>query len=253
MKYRFAVSLMLMAVLLCGSVVLAQDKVAVITPASEAAEGLDLHAVGELFKAAESLEAFEKALNDSEIGVNNLDLDDNGEVDFIRVVEEVSGDTHVIILQVPLGKDEFQDVATIEVERVGDDKYNFQLHGNEVIYGADYYVVPSDVTIHRWPVIVSIYRPAYRPYRSAFHFGYYPRWWRPYRPVTVSVYRARTVRYTGRASFTVARTTGVRTTTRVNYSSRNSTLVRKKTTVNRSGRKTTVTKTTRTTRTRRRP
>ena len=39
-------------------------------------------AVAELFKDSKDLEAFEKALNDSEVGINNLDLDEDGEVDF---------------------------------------------------------------------------------------------------------------------------------------------------------------------------
>jgi hypothetical protein len=88
---------------------------------------LDLQAVAELFKDAKDLEEFEKSLNDLEIGVNNLDLDDNGEVDFIRVMEEASDDVHVIVLQVPLGKNEFQDVATIEVEKNGEEDYDMQI------------------------------------------------------------------------------------------------------------------------------
>src|SRR5215210_5623061 len=144
MKKRFVASA-LAPIMLISCLVFAQEKITVVAPTSEAAEGLDLNAVAELFKDSKDLEAFEKALNDPEVGINNLDLDENGEVDFIRVVEEIADDTHVIILQVPLGKDEFQDVATIEVEREGNDKYNMQIHGDEVIYGVDYYVAPSDV------------------------------------------------------------------------------------------------------------
>ena len=44
------------------------------------------------------------------------------EVDFIRVVEEVSGETHLVVLQVPMGEDDYQDVATIEIEK--DDEGN---------------------------------------------------------------------------------------------------------------------------------
>jgi len=218
--------------LLVSCAVLGQEKVSVAASNSEAAEGLDLGAVAELFKDSKNLEEFEKALNDPDTGINNLDLDDNGEVDFIRVVEEVGGDTHLIILQVPLAKDEFQDVATIEIEKTAADKYNMQVSGNEVIYGVNYYVAPAPayVRIHTWPVISWIYRPVYRPYRSVFYFGSYPRWWRPYRPVTVGVYRTRTVRLTGRASFTVTRSRTVNVA-RVNYTPRSSPLVRKKTTV----------------------
>ena len=206
----------------------AQEDVTIISPTSEAAEGLDLEAVGELFKESENLEAFEKALNDPDTGINNLDLDENGEVDFIRVVEEIAEDTHIIILQVPLGEDEFQDVATIEIEKSDEDEYNMQVHGNEDLYGPDYYLAPTGVRIHTWPIITWIYRPVYRPYRSRYYWGFYPRWWRPYRPVTVRVYRTRTVRFRTRAGFVVTRTPRVRTVHKVKYRPRSSTLVVKK-------------------------
>ncbi|MFQ5866118.1 MAG: hypothetical protein ACE5IW_12915 [bacterium] len=231
MKQRLVTSATLLLLLASYCLVSAQEEVTVVAPTSEAAEGLDLKAVSELFKDSENLEEFEKALNDPDVGINNLDLDENGQVDFIRVVEEVAGDTHVIILQVPLAENEFQDVATIEVEKTGDDGYNMQVHGNEVIYGVDYYVVPTYVHIHTWPIIPWIYRPVYRPYRSVFYFGFYPRWWRPYRPVTLNVYRTRTVKLTRRPTFSVTKTSRVKTVTKVHYKPHSSTLVKKKTKV----------------------
>ncbi|MFQ5676456.1 MAG: hypothetical protein ACE5G1_11205, partial [bacterium] len=157
--------------------------------------------------------------------------DDNGEVDFIRVVEEGVDDTHFIILQVPLAENEFQDIATIEVERTSDEDYNMQLHGNVIIYGDDYYIAPASVYIHSWPIITWLYGPVYRPYRSVFRIGFYPRWWRPYRPVSLHVYRTRTVTITGRTTFAVRKTSRVRSVARINYKPRSSTLVKKKTRV----------------------
>jgi hypothetical protein len=224
--------------------VFAQEKVAAIAASSEAAEGLDLLAIGELLKESESLQAFEKALNNPDVGVNNLDLDENGEVDFIRVVEEVADNTHLIILQVALGKNEFQDVATIEVEKSGEKQYNLQIRGDEEIYGENYYVAPADGSIYRWPIIGAVYRPAYHPYRSVFSFGPYPGWYHPYRPVSVAVYRTRTVRLTGRTTFAVTRTSRVKSVNKVHYSRRSSTVVtrRSRTTVRTPGGKTTVTR-----------
>lgn len=235
----------ILAVLFCASTlvsssVLSQD-VTVVAPSSEATDGLDLQAVAELFKDAKDLEEFEKSLNDPEVGVNNLDLDDNGEVDFIRVMEEASEDAHVIVLQVPLGENEFQDVATIEVEKNGEEDYNMQIRGNEVIYGVDYYIAPVQVHIHAWPIMPWIFRPVYHPYRSVFYFGFYPRWWHPWHPLAVHVYRTRTVRFTTRATFTVAHTTRVARVTRVKYTPTSSTLVKRRTRVTPGGERTTVT------------
>ncbi len=231
MKPQWLTCAILLFLLAGYGLVSAQEEVTIVAPASEAAEGLDLKAVSELFKDSENLEAFEKALNDPEVGINNLDLDENGEVDFIRVVEEVVDDTHVIMLQVPLAENEFQDVATIEIEKSDDDNYNMQVHGNEVIYGVDYYVAPVNVHVHMWPIIPWIYRPVYRPYRSTFYFGVYPHWWRSYHPVRVNVYRSRTVHVTRRSTFTVTRSTRVKSVTKVNYKPRSSTRVVKKTKV----------------------
>ncbi|MFZ5516840.1 MAG: hypothetical protein ACOY90_09395 [Candidatus Zhuqueibacterota bacterium] len=215
------------------SIGLAQENITVIAPSSEIAEGLDLSAVGELFREAENLESFEKSLNDPEIGVNNLDLNGDGYVDYIRVVEDVVDETHVIILQVPLGEDDFQDVATIEVERTSEDNYNMQIRGNEVVYGPDYYIAPAQVHVHTWPIIVWIYRPVYRPYRSIFYFGYYPHWWRTYHPVPHTVYYTRTTHYRTRTTYVVTRTNRVETVHKVKYVPRSSTLVKKPERTNR--------------------
>ncbi len=213
----------------------AQDNVTIVAPTSEAAEGLDLHAVAEIFKDSPNLEEFEKTLNDPDEGINNLDLDKNGEVDFIRVVEEVSGETHIIILQALLGETEIQDVATIEVEKSGDD-YNMQVSGDVLIYGPNYYIVPRPVRLHTWVMVGWLYRPAYRPYRSVYRYGYYPKWRRPFRPVSHTVYRTRSVKYVNRKSFSVTKTRKVKVT-KVNHKRRSSTVVRTKTVKTRVGKK----------------
>lgn len=220
----------------------AKDNVTIVAPTSEAAEGLDLQALSELFTETKNLEDFERALNHPDEGINNLDLDGNGEVDYIRIVEEVDADTHMIILQAAIGKDEFQDVATIEVEKSGDD-YKMQVHGNAIIYGENYYYHPTHVHIRTWPIIGWIFRPVYHPYHSRFHFGLYPRWWRPFRPLHRTVYHNRIIRYTNRNTFVVKRVSHVRTINRVKYKPRTSKRVTKRVTVRHNGRTTTVKKT----------
>jgi hypothetical protein len=227
MKTRKLISGISLILLFSFSQVAAQEDFTIVAPTSEVAEWLDLNAVAELFKDAETIEDFENDLNDPDIGINNLDLNEDGYVDYIRVVEQVSEYTHLIILQVLLGDDEFQDIATIEIEKSGEDECNLQVHGNEVFYGQDYYVTPTYVHVYRWPIITWIYRPVYRPYRSVYYYGYYPRWWKPYRPVTRHVYHTRTVRYTRRATFEATRVSRVKSVHRVNYKPRSSTLVKK--------------------------
>ncbi len=45
------------------------------------------------------MEDFENKLNDKANEVNNLDLNSDDQVDYIGIVEEVEGDTHVLILR----------------------------------------------------------------------------------------------------------------------------------------------------------
>jgi hypothetical protein len=220
--------------------------VTTIAPATEAAEGLDLQAVSELFKESKNLEQFERSLNDPDTGVNNLDLDDDGNVDFIRVVEESSGDTRVIVLQATLGENEFQDVATIEVEKTGDDTYNLQTRGAVIVYGPNYYLAPA-VRVHRWPLVVWLYAPGHHHYRPGWRWGHYPKWWKPRRVVTVKVYHTRTVKYTKHKTFHVTHTPRVKSVTKVKYKPRASTRVKAtKVTVRKGPKGTTVKKTTKT-------
>lgn len=213
--------------LFLSGIVLAQEEVTDVTPLTEAADGLDLQAVCELFKESEDLEKFEHSLNDPDTGINNLDLDENGDVDYIRVIEEVAEDTHLIVLQVPIAENEFQDVAAIEIEKTEDDAVNLQVHGNEVIYGPDYYVYPAAARVNTWPIILRIYRPTYRPYRSPYRFGYYPPWWRLRPQARVNVYRTRIAPLRGRSAYRVARVTRIRTIHRVRYRPRVSPRVRR--------------------------
>ena len=52
-----------------------------------AAEGLNLLALSELVKETKSPEELERKLNDPSVGVNNLDLDKDGKVDYLNVAE----------------------------------------------------------------------------------------------------------------------------------------------------------------------
>lgn len=231
MKSLMSKLVMTLATLTLGLVsVLAQDGATVVTANSEAAAGLDLYAVAELFKNSETLEKFEQSLNDPQTGINNLDLDQNGEVDFLRVTEKVADDTHLIILQAPINESEFQDVAIIAVERESGEKYNLHIQGDTVLYGANYYVVPANNDFSLWNVVRWIFRPNYYAYVSPYGYRVLPRWWGVRRPVALSVYRARTVVFVGRRNFVASRTVTVRTVNKINYHPRTSTIVTRRTT-----------------------
>ncbi|MBF7090402.1 hypothetical protein IUY40_02435 [Flavobacterium sp. ALJ2] len=182
-------------------------------------DNLNLFAVLDVFQKSKTLEDFERALNDPDSKVNNLDLNNDGEIDYIEVEGHKEGSTHVIVLQVAVNSKETQDVAVIEVTRDKKNKVHVQAIGDEELYGKNYIVEPSDAvsgtpnpgykgeatvivnnnttnnyntttspsyvstSVSAWPVVVFLFSPVYVVYRSPWHWGYYPSYWRPWRPV----------------------------------------------------------------------
>jgi len=211
---------------------LSQD-VTAVSYGEEVAASLDLSAVVQVLKEVKDPEALEQALNDPDLGLNNLDLNEDGFVDYIRVVTEHDVDTHVIILQVPLDEHEVQDIATIEVEKSSKGEVQFQVHGHHMIYGPDYYLRPVGVAFASFAFVNWLFSPNYRPWRSTYYIGAYPRWYRTWRIVPRSVYAPRVKRYTTVRVGTYRKSVVVRAP-RV-YTHRSTTVVRKpgKTTVTR--------------------
>ena len=164
----------------------AQDVTTVEAADEYLAENLDLEAVASIFADSEDLDAFEYALNDPEMQISNLDLNEDDQVDYLRVMESVEDDTHVVGIQAVLDEDIYQDVATIEVEKDQAGNPSVQVVGDVYLYGPNYIVEP--VYVYR-PVIFSIFwRPYYRPYRSVYYWGYYPRHWNYWKPFHVIHY-----------------------------------------------------------------
>lgn len=183
-------------------------------------DNLNLYAVLDVFQKSKTLEDFEKAINDEEGKINNLDLNSDNTIDYIQVVSEKKGDSHLIILQVSVDKSEKQDVAVIEVGKDKNGQVVVQIIGDEELYGKDYIVEPTEVakvsgtpnpgykgegtviinnnttnnyntnntnnndsTVSAWPVVVYLFSPLFVPWHSPWYWGFYPPYWRPWRPV----------------------------------------------------------------------
>ncbi|MCH2223682.1 MAG: hypothetical protein MK066_02855 [Crocinitomicaceae bacterium] len=165
-------------------------------------DNLDLNGVLELFHESESIEDFEKKLNTESNGVNNLDLNEDGEVDYIKVVDHADSTSHALALQVPVSESESQDVAAIEIEQTDSETTKLQVIGDAELYGEEYMIEPQNetnktivVNVNTWRPIRYIYGPRYVPYRSPYRWGVFPRWYRPWRRVGWAVYRPRVRRY----------------------------------------------------------
>jgi hypothetical protein len=156
-----------------------------------------------LFKKSESLEDFEKKLNNESNNVNNLDLNEDGKIDYIRVVDNVEKDAHAIVLQVPVSEKENQDVAVITLEKTGNEQATLQIIGDEDVYGEEKIVEPFEeekqkggkngpspdlgsayvvVNVWFWAPVRYVYHPSYVVYRSPWGWAVYPTYWRPWTP-----------------------------------------------------------------------
>ncbi|HOF21010.1 MAG TPA: hypothetical protein PLO24_07130, partial [Bacteroidales bacterium] len=105
-------------------------------------DNLNLYAVMKLFQESETLEGFERSLNDENSRINNLDLNGDNLIDYITVHDYVDGDVHTIVLRVALSRNEFQDVAVFTVQKFRDGSVNIQLVGDEALYGKNYIIEP---------------------------------------------------------------------------------------------------------------
>ncbi len=177
-------------------------------------DNLNLYAVMKLFQESETLEGFERSLNDQNSNINNLDLNGDNFVDYIRVIDYVDGDVHTIVLQVAIDPKENQDVAAFTVQKFNNGQVQIQLIGDEDLYGRNYIIEPifddaiagqtpnpgysgnngmvngrnvtivrtTPVVIASWPVIRFIYLPSYSGWRSSWYWGYYPSYWHAWQP-----------------------------------------------------------------------
>lgn len=98
-----------------------------------------------IFKKVKSIEEFERLVNDETSNVNNLDLNNDGKIDYVVVEDIKENNTHAIVLSVYLDEKEKQDIAVIGIEKKGENEAILQIIGNEELYAANTIVEPFDV------------------------------------------------------------------------------------------------------------
>jgi uncharacterized membrane protein YgcG len=176
-------------------------------------DNLDLYAVLELFQKSKTIEEFEKSLNTEKTGINNLDLNLDKKVDFIKVETKQNDKDFTFILQVDVTDKEKQDVAVILVSKDKNDKVTMQIVGDIDLYGKDYIIEPKPaapaatanpgytgtetvivttpaptttvVVVESAPIVQYVYSPVYVPYYPP---AYPPPYFTAFAVVAISVY-----------------------------------------------------------------
>ncbi|MCR9063196.1 MAG: hypothetical protein NXI00_04480 [Cytophagales bacterium] len=178
-------SLLLILIVFLTSCV-TQQPVNVVPVDYDISDNLDLEAVASIFGQSANLEDFERRLNNPEARISNLDLNEDGYVDYLRIVEIVERGSHIITIQAALGNDIFQDVATIDVERDNYNKTYIQFIGHPYFYGPQYIIEP--VYYHTPIIINNFWGPSYIAYHSPYYWNYYPSYYTRWRPLPVTRY-----------------------------------------------------------------
>ena len=148
---------------------------------------LDLHAVAAAFAESRSVQEFERLLNSPRYMINNLDLNRDGWIDYLRVLETRQGYYHALLIQACLAPSVFQDVATLVAEHRANTLY-VEVIGDPYLYGYNYIVRPTFV---KRPPMWDVYgHPTYNPWVSPYYYGYYPSYFNNSKPIYLSHYQA---------------------------------------------------------------
>ncbi|NDP19530.1 MAG: hypothetical protein GZ091_00400 [Paludibacter sp.] len=180
------VASLLVVILLTTTQCMAQKRITVEAQSNDISYNLDLKAVASIFGESRDLEEFEMRLNDYDSQISNLDLNNDGEVDYLRVIESSESNVHVVVIQAVLDRNVFQDVATIVVEKNRYNRTYVQIIGDPYLYGNNYVIEPS---FYRTPSIFSyLWSSRYHYWNSPYYWGYYPSYYRYRNPYEVNLY-----------------------------------------------------------------
>ncbi|QLH32048.1 MAG: hypothetical protein HWD62_06050 [Cyclobacteriaceae bacterium] len=106
-------------------------------------DNFSLEGALELFKKSASPEEFERLLNSPESEVNNLDLNGDGNIDYIRVIDRTERNIHTFTMQAVISRNEFQDIAVISLEKLENGKAILQITGDADVYGIETIIEPT--------------------------------------------------------------------------------------------------------------
>jgi len=149
---------------------------------------LDLQAVAAAFAQSSNVQEFESLINSSSFMISNLDLNRDGYVDYLRVLETVDRGTHVFLIQAVLAQNVFQDVATLIAEVPNVTNYHVQIVGAPYIYGTNYIIQPVFFT--RPLIFTHLVKPAYNPWHSPWYWSHFPTYYKHPAPIHLNHYMA---------------------------------------------------------------
>lgn len=157
-----------------------------VTIQSSAPAGFDVNKLAQLVKTSTDPQTLEKAINDPNNHINNLDLDKDGNIDYLKVEEPGKNRLNVV--------DDVSDADSVTVARIniepnqGSNTADLSVQGNPNYAGYNNYY-HSSFTFTDFLLLSYLMRP-HPYYMPMYHYGYYPSYYTRVR--TVSNFRPTT-------------------------------------------------------------
>jgi hypothetical protein len=141
-------------------------------------QGFDVQNFANLLKTTKDPQTLEQSINASGNTINNMDLDKDGNVDYLRVSEQSPGNIQVID---DVSNSNSVVVATLNISSQNN-VANVQIQGNPSYCGSDYsyHNTFADLLLLHYVLASHSY------YHSMYHYGYHPSYYASRRIVTVS-------------------------------------------------------------------
>ncbi len=151
-----------------------------VTIDSSPTPGFDVNKLAQFVKTSTDPQTLEKAINNPDNHINNLDLDKDGNVDYLKVEEPEQNHLNVVD---DVSATDSVTVARIRVAPAQDNQTaNLNIQGNPDYVGNDNYYHSS---FSLGDLLIMSYflrpHPYYMPY---YHYGYYPSYYTRVRTVT---------------------------------------------------------------------
>ncbi len=162
----------------------AQNNVTV--ESSNTPAGFDVNKLAQLVKTSTDPQTLEKGINNPSNHINNLDLDKDGNVDYLKVVE---GDRNRLDVIDNVSNTDSVTIARIKVDPSADNNTaDLSVRGNPDYVGYNNYY-HSSFTFTDFLLLSYLMRP-HSYYMPMYHYGYYPSYYT--RTRTISTFRPTT-------------------------------------------------------------
>ncbi len=149
-----------------------------VTIQSNTTAGFDVNKLGELVKTSTDPQVLEKAINDPNNHINNLDLNKDGTIDYLKVTEP--GKNQLTVVD-DISSDQSVTVASINVNPSNNNTADLNIQGNPSYVG-DNNMYHSHFSFTDFLLLSYLMRP-HSYYMPMYHYGYYPSYYHSTRVV----------------------------------------------------------------------